>query len=256
MMIKSLKIRIVLFMGILVTVLMMTISIAVLYQWRALLLANERQNALSIARTFAASILDGLIFQESGLLPNEGYLENQIHSFLGKNSQVKWLVMYDRTGRALVRSTYKETSLSGADPPAGSIPSHGDTEVHIYASPAFGWILETVLHLQIHSKSWGELRMGFDLAPARANLQRLFFFIFGLTILFVVFIVAFIYFFIHRLTQSLGQLVTEMNRFDLDHITPTQMPAGEDEIGVLVSNFEKMKQRLHQSRQQLLNAQR
>jgi signal transduction histidine kinase len=256
MKLNSLKTRIVLFMGILVIVLMMIISITILYQWRALILDNQRQNALSMARTFAASILDGLIYQESGLLPNEGYLENQIHNFLGKNSQVKWLVMYDRNGHIVVRSSFNGVEPGSPASPGVGVPAAQAAAMSIYHSQAFDWILEIVLPLRIHSKSWGEIRLGFDLAATRAKLQRLFFFIFGLTILFVVSIVTFIYFFINRLTQSLGQLVTEMNRFDLDNPAPTQMRAGEDEIGVLVSNFEKMKQRLQQSRVQLLDAQR
>jgi len=255
-MMRSLKARIVLFLGILMIVLTMMISIILLYQWRSLILENQRQNALAVARTFAASILDGLIYQESGLLPNEGYLENQIHNFLGKNSQVRWLVMYDRDGHVAVRSSFESSDPGDAGEAEALPPAADRTGTCIYRSRSFGWILETALPLQIHSKSWGELHMGFDLEPARARLQRLFFLIFGLAVLFVVSITAFIWFFINRVTQSLGRLVTEMKQFDLDNITPTQMKAGEDEIGVLVSNFEKMKQRLQQSRQQLLNAQR
>jgi len=115
MMIRSLKARLVLFLGILMIVLTMIISIVLLYQWRGLILENQRQNALSVARTFAASILDGLIYQESGLLPNEGYLENQIHNFLGKNSQVKWLVMYDAEGNVAVRSSFRSAVLPARD---------------------------------------------------------------------------------------------------------------------------------------------
>ena len=254
-MMRSLKARIVLFLGILMIVLTMVISIILLYQWRSLILENQRQNALAVARTFAASILDGLIYQESGL-PNEGYLENQIHNFLGKNSQVQWLVMFNRDGQIAVRSSFESSAPGDAGEAEAFPPAAGWTGTRIYRSRSFGWILETALPLQIHNKSWGELHMGFDLGPAHARLQRLFFLIFGLALLFVVSITAFIWYFINRVTQSLGRLVTEMKQFDLDNITPTQMKAGEDEIGVLVSNFEKMKQRLQQSRQQLLDAQR
>jgi len=253
---NSLKTRILLFIGILIIVLMMIISMSILYQWRALILDNQKQTALSVARTFAASILDGLIFQESGLLPNEGYLENQIHTFLGKNPQVKWLVMYDQNANVVVRS-----SFSGAEPARqdAHLQPHvltGGTAMGIYRSQAFGWILEIGLPLQIHSKSWGELRLGFDLNTTWNQLQYLFFYILGFTIVFVLSILAFIYFFINRMTQSLGQLVEEMNRFDLEKMAPIRMQAGKDEIGVLVRNFIKMRERLHQSRNQLLEAQR
>ena len=253
---NSLKTRILLFIGTLIIVLMMTISMSILFKWRALILDNQQQSALSVARTFAASILDGLIFQENGLLPNEGYLENQIHTFLGKNPQVKWLVMYDRNANIVVRS-----SFSGAEPERqthhrADRPPADQMVMNIYRSPSLGWILEIDLPLQIHSKSWGELRLGFDLVSTSKQLQHLFFYILGFTIVFVLSILALIYFFINRMTQSLGQLVEEMNRFDLEKMAPIRMQAGEDEIGVLVSNFSRMRERLHQSRNQLLDAQR
>ncbi len=256
MRIHSLKTRILLFIGILIVVLMMVILISTLFQWRALILDNQKQNALSVARTFAASILDGLIFQERGLLPNEGYLENQIHTFLAKNPQAKWLMMYGPDGNIVFRSIYEgaESAIQGPHP--ASHGSAGVTAMSIYRSQAFGWILEIDMPLSIHTKSWGELRLGFGLDATRNRLQRLFFSLFGFTSVFVLSILVLIYFFINRMTHSLGLLVAEMNRFDLDKMPPIRMKAGKDEIGLLVSNFAKMRTRLQQSRTELLEAQR
>lgn len=253
---KSLKTRIVLFMGSMIILLMMIISISVLYRWRALILETQHQNALSVTRTFAASILDGLIFMESGLLPNEGYLENQVHSFLGKNREVRWITIFDGRGQIIARSSFVGTAPPGQVPPAPVDATAPQAVMQIVHSAALGWILEISHPLQIHSKNWGSLQMGFDFNATRRRLSRLFLFILSLTIVFAAGLLAIVWVFIDRLTQSLGQLVAEMNRFDLEKLTPTQMRAGEDEIGLLVNNFEKMKQRLHQSRNQLLDAQR
>ncbi|HNW60931.1 MAG TPA: ATP-binding protein [bacterium] len=252
----SLKIRIVLFMGSMIILLMMIISISVLYRWRALILETQRQNALSVTRTFAASILDGLIFMESGLLPNEGYLENQVHSFLGKNPEVKWITIFDSHGQIMARSSFAGAGMAEQAPAAGTGSFSSQAAMQIAYSAGPGWILEISHPLQIHSKNWGSLRMGFDFNATHQRLKRLFIFILGLTIVFATGLLAIIWLFIGRLTRSLRQLVAEMDRFDLEKITPTQMHTGEDEIGMLVNNFEKMKQRLHQSRNQLLDAQR
>ncbi len=250
---KSLKARILLFMGILIIVLLMLISISVLFRWRAMILDSQRQNALSMAQTFSLSLLDALIYQESGLLQAEGLVENHMHNFLKKNPQVKFIELYDSEGRIIVRSHYgdevKSTDIKQA-------LANSTTSMRIYKSPIHGLILEIILPLQIHSKSWGILKMGFDAEDMQKRLKQLFFLLLALTVIFLIVVLSAIYFRIDRLTRSLRKLVSEMNRFDLQKIEPLQMTVDDDEVGFLVTNFEKMKDRLAQSRKQLIDAQR
>lgn len=252
----SLKAKILMFMGSIIIVLMMAISISVLYQWRALILESKRESALLVTQAFSVSILDALIYQESGLLQNEGYLENHIHNFLKKNRQVKFILVYDQSGQIIVRSSYhgieqvrdelKNITLTGSFEPISQIRK----------MEAYGWVTEITIPLQIYGKYWGYFKMGFDSESTQAKIKRLFFFLFPLTIIVAVIILATIFSLTDRITKSLSLLVSEMSRFDLENDVPMRMKAGNDEIGVLVTNFEKMKQRLAQSRKQLLSAQR
>ena len=102
----SLKAKILTLMGSIIIMLLMAISISVLYKWRALILENKRESALLVTQAFSVSILDALIYQESGLLQNEGYLENHIHNFLKKNNAVQFILVYDQSGQIIVRSSY------------------------------------------------------------------------------------------------------------------------------------------------------
>ncbi len=253
---KSLKTRMLVYVGVLITTLMVLISISVLFQWRSLILSNQRQNALSVAQTFAVSILDALIYQESGLMHNEGFIENHIHNFLNKNPQIKFVTIHDQRGHVMVRSSYDENESVRSDWRHFLLAGQQDGTMQIYHSDLHGWILEVNLPLQIHSKSWGALRLGFDVEPTRKKLQEMFFLLSAFTIITALIILTVIYFLIDRLTKSLRQLVAEMNRFDLENIQPVQIQTQEDEVGVLLANFEKMKQRLALSRKQLLDAQR
>jgi len=252
---KSLKTRILIFLGLLIIILLILISISVLYQWRSLIVENQRRNALSIAQTFSLYILDALIYQESGLLQAEGLIENHIHNFMAKNDQVKFIELYDQNGHAVVRSDYSNIDLEN-EKTGKLLVDPAESALTIYQSEIYGWILEVKLPLQIHSKSWGLLRMGFDANTMRHKLNQLFFTLFSFTILFIAIVMTAIYFRIDRLTRSLSQLVAEMNDFDLNNMAPMQMPASDDEIGFLVTNFEKMTNRLRQSRKQLLQAQK
>lgn len=253
---KSLKTRILVYVGLLIIVLMVLISISVLFQWRSLILSNQRQNAFSIAQTFSVSILDALIYQESGLLQNEGFLENHIHNFLNKNQQIKFVMIYDQNGQIMVRSSYDENDSAIEEWATRLFAGQQDADMRIYRSELNGWILEVSQPLQIHSKSWGSLRLGFDMAPTRKKLQEMFFLLFGSTVMAVLIILTVIYFLTDRLTKSLRHLVAEINQFDLENIQPGRMQSENDEVGLLLANFEKMKQRLAQSRRQLLDAQR
>lgn len=253
---NSLKAKILLYVGSVIIVLMMLISISVLFQWRSMILSSQRQNALAVAQTFSISVLDALIYQESGMIQSEGFLENHIHNFLNKNSQIKFVNIYDQHDQIMVRSSYQDGEPGRSDL-VNLTPLHLRIPVmQIYRSQRLEWILEVSLPLQIHSKSWGTLKLGFDITSTRRKLQQMFFLLFFFTIGSVLIILTVIYFLIDRLTQSLRGLVTEINRFDLENIEPIAMKVSNDEIGFLVSTFEKMKKRLAQSRKQLLDAQR
>lgn len=246
---NSLKTRILVFIGGVVTLLMLLISVSVLYQWRTLILEDNRESAELVTRAFSVSILDALILRESGLLQSEGYLENSIRNFLKKNRQAKFILVYDQNQQLLVSSDYN------ADP---NSPTTASRRAHstIYWHPEYGWLSEATLPLEISGKTWGALTIGFSAEAARNKIQSLFFLLFGLTLLMVFGVLGVLYFLINNLTRSLSKLVSEIDRYDLGQDTPIQMKIGDDEIGFLVRHFEKMKQRLAQSRKQLIHAQK
>jgi two-component system NtrC family sensor kinase len=59
-----------------------------------------------------------------------------------------------------------------------------------------------------------------------------------------------------RATNSLTALAAAMDRLDLDSSEPIDLPAPNDELGIVVRNFQQLKARLTQSRQQLVEAQK
>lgn len=252
----SLKAKILTLMGSIIIILLLAISISVLYKWRDLILENTQESALLVTQAFSVSILDALIYKESGLLQDEGYLENHIHNFLKKNKSVKFILVYDRSGQIIVRSSYQ--GVEQAEDELNVMKFSGSFKPirQIRKLDSYGWVTEITIPLQIYGKSWGALEMGFDSDPTAKKIKQLFFFLISLTVLVVVIILTAIFFITDRITKSLSQLISEMDRFDLENDVPISMRADNDEIGVLVTNFKKMKQRLAQSRNQLISAQR
>jgi signal transduction histidine kinase len=250
--VNSLKTRILVFIGGVVILLMMVISVSVLYQWRALILADQRESAELVTRAFSVTILDALILRDSGLLQSEGYLENYIRNFLKKNRQVKFVIVYDQHQQLVVSSDLNADPKTPGKPTAPTLLPRSS----IYQHPDYGWLSDATLPLRISGKTWGTLTMGFDAEPSRNKIKKLFFFLFGLTLLMVFAVLGVLYFLINNLTRSLSNLVSEIDKFDLGQDSPVQMKIGNDEIGFLVRHFEKMKQRLAHSQKQLIHAQK
>ncbi|MDZ7271508.1 MAG: ATP-binding protein [candidate division KSB1 bacterium] len=250
---KSLKVRILLFLGGLTTVMLAVVFVSVLLRWRALILNTHRERALAVAQTFSTSLLDAIIYQENRQMRDAEFLANHIHRFLSRNPYIKNLVLYDEQGVPIFCSRWDDSLPSGDTPLRPQIKG---PVARIYRSRSLGWIIETTLLLRIHNRQWGWLRMAFDAEPAREQMRVLFCLFYGLGFCFVLILLAATYLIVDRLTRSLRHLVAEMGRLDLERIEPSPLTPGEDEVGMLVQNFEMLKSRLAQSRRQLLDAQR
>ena len=248
----SLKAKILLLFGGLITLLMMVISLSVLYQWRKLILTDQMQSAESIARSFSFSIIDALIYQQNDLSDSDEYLQSYLLSFKSKTPNIRFVAFSDVQGRLVAHSELSALRSAGENFNKYS----KEPQTLIFQDPQYGWITETHFPLRAAGKNWGMLHLAIDAAPTRQAIRRLFFLLFSLTALSVLIILAVMYIFSNRLTSSLSKLVKEMDKVDLERETITQLPAGNDEIGFLVRHFEEMKKRLLTSREQLIKAQK
>lgn len=248
----SLKAKILLIFGGLITLLMMVISLSVLYQWRKLIITDQMQSVESIARSFSFSIIDALIYQQNDLLNSDEYLQSYLLSFSRKDQNIRFIALTDAQGRLMAHSELSALNNSGKNLNEFS----KESQTLIFQHPKYGWIIETDFALQAAGKNWGMLHMAFDATPTRQAIRRLFFLLFSLTAFSVLIILSVMYIFSNRLTSSLSRLVKEMDKVDLEQEISTPLPAGNDEIGFLVHHFEEMKKRLLASREQLINAQK
>ncbi len=246
----SLKTKILIIIGSLITILMMIISLGILYQWRSLIIVKLEQNTHAVTQAFSVPVLDALIHQENEARPIENFLENYISDFMQKNQRVAYIGVHTPDGAVIAHSDlsrYDHLPRTGvADEPAGII----------YDNPDYGWIIESVLPLQIAGKRWGVLRMGFDADETRAEISRLFLMLFSLTIIVIISTLAVLYVLINNLTDSLQKLALTMDQVDFESSPPPELKVSNDEIGLLITHFQSMQQRLSQSKIELIKAQK
>ncbi len=255
----SLKTRMVLTVGAVITLLMLVISLGILFQWRSLILNKLHNRAESVTRAFAISVLDALIYGEKGNFQAEDLLESYINDLKRQVPGIRSIAVLDNQRRVIAHSDPSRYNQVFNDSLSIRLSRVNRLVSGIYLSQEYGWIIESVLPLQIAGKRWGVLRIAFDAERTRAEIRQLFLLLLSLTALVIVATLLVLSYLIGRLVNSLEQLVEAMDTIDLESDRSLHIPHSvhrHDEIGFLIDHFEMLRQRLAQSRKQLIQAQK
>jgi two-component system, NtrC family, sensor kinase len=249
---STLRMRILLFTGVVLLSLLLIISQVILYQWRDVIIAKEHDAALAVSKTFAVTVLDAMIRDEHTGGAREGMLQTSIDDFLRSLGTVKYVAVADRDGQTIAVGP---VVAADAIPRATSDPING-IAVRIIDDPHFAWILEIRLPLRIGQKNWGTATIGFDAGPIRSEIRTLFLLLFGTTTAVSLVTLLVLFLLASRLTVSLSRLVGEMDSIDVAKNLTAPRPDAEADVAFLFERFDEMKRRIELSRQQLANAQR
>ena len=94
----SFKYRIVFLIGSVIVVLMSLISSVLLFQWRGIIVTKQTENAVAVARTFTATVLDAMIFEEKSAVQKENILGMYVDNFIGGIGNVRYVAIYNKEG--------------------------------------------------------------------------------------------------------------------------------------------------------------
>jgi len=253
---SGIKIKIMLVTGSVITFIMMTISLSILFQWRAIIIEKQIANSESIANAFSIPVLDALIYAEQEDLQKEYLLETYIDNYMTKVEGIKYISILDNNLQVIAHSNKKEFNRILNDPVSKSIIKTNTIISSILFDEKAGWIIETASPLQIGGKRSGVARIGFDAEPIRSEIRNIFFLLFALTLIVNAGTLFVLYLLINKITSSLNKLVVEVENLDFDSEESFNLPETNDEIGFLVFQFNNLKKRLSLSKQQLAKAQK
>jgi signal transduction histidine kinase len=252
--IVSLKTKLLTLVGGAVALLMAMIFVGVALTGRALLLRFLQEDALSVTRAFAVPVLETLIYSENGYVQREDQLDKSIDQFLRQEPRIREITVFDPAGKVVSGSNLARRQFRavahGAEPPAG--PAGPVTMVS--RDWTYGWVVSAVLPLKIGNRSWGFLEMVLDAEPAWRRLLGLFWSLTAAGLLVTGGVLVVLNVLLSRATNSLTALAGAMERLDLESSEPIDLPAPNDELGIVVRNFQQLKERLTQSRRQLVEA--
>lgn len=252
---NSLKTRILFVTGSVILIIMMIISLAILFQWRTILIEKEVTNAQSVVDAFTVPALDALIYAEQRELLKDDLLETYIDNYMLRVNSIKYIEIYDNNNEMVVgkdRNGSGSISLNQKDDNLIS----GKYQIIIYNSIEYGWLLDTYAPLKIANKKWGVVKIGFDAEPIKKEINDIFFVLLSLTILLSITTLTVLYFLINKVTFKLKSLVDQIDKIDFKTVEGITLKGNKDEIGFLINRFDDLLKRLNLSKQKLANAQK
>ncbi len=253
---KSLRLRIMAVVGLLIVSLMIVISVGILVQWRSMILQQLHKKAESTTRAFGISVLDVLIYSETENFQVRDLLESYISDLKTKIPDIRSIVILDNQRRVIAHDDPQMYNQVLDDELTRQLIHISNLVSGIYYSPQLNWIIETVLPLKIAGKRWGILRIAFDAQQTRQEIARLFFLLLGIIMILTFVVLVALNYLIKQNMQSLKVLVKAMDAMELETDYAFQLPQREDEIGALIRHFEMFRKRLAASQEQLLSAQK
>ncbi len=250
----SLRLRLLLLVGGTVTGLVLVLSVLAMLQWRAMILHDQEQQALSIARALSVSVLENLIYLESGAPREHDQLDNYIDYFVREEPRVRAVTLFDTGGRVISASNLYELSYVAGPGSPLSLAGLTTPYVAIYRHPEYRWVTEALLPLRTGNKTWGFLQVLLEADTARHEVTSVFWALTAATMVVAAGLLVTLFGLLSRATNSLRGLVREMDRLDPSAPRPVSLPVTGDEPGTLVHHFNLLTERLAQSRRELVEA--
>lgn len=249
---STLRGRLLLATGGTVAVLLLAVFVVVLVTWRGRIVGDLERSALAVTRAFSVSVLETLLEAENGAVKAPERLDDYIEHLMRDDRQIRSVRVYDPAGALVSSSTLTEV-------PAGApaVRPLADRRLSaVYRSPRWGWVVETNLPLRTGGKEWGLLEILYDAEATRRELTGLYVLLGGGTLAVVAVLLLVLRSLVVRETRPLTALAAVMDGFDLESGGGPPLPESDDEIGTVVAQFNRMRARLAQSREELLLAQR
>jgi len=252
---SSLRTRILFLTGTVITLLMLIISFVLLFKWRELIIQNRSENAVSISRTFAVTVIDAMIFDEKSTYKKENILETYVENFISRLGNVQYVVIFDKNGTSIIQIS-GHLQYDPSLPIVHGVADGRSRQIRIYENPQFGWTMEVRQPLVFSGKQWGTAKIGFDAQPIRNEIRNGFFLLLSATVVITSVVLFILFFLINRMTSSIEKLVHAIDSIDFTSDLQIDLPEQQDEIGFFFHHFRLLQERLDGSKRDLEKAQK
>ncbi len=252
----TLRIRILLFTGALITVIMLISSALILFSWRSLILDNSIRNAEDISKAFAIPVINEFIRNETEFFQIEEELGSLINRYKGEVPNIKFIKILNNKNKIIAHTDWEKVNYYEKD----SLDLKADKTDKLISAvindDEYGRIIETVFPLQIAGKRWGVMKVGLSTESLEVKLKSLFYMLTLSTLLVILGALLVLFYISGRLTKALNELIIILDNLDLDIVQVKTTTPKTNETQFLFAKFEEMRKRLQRSKEELLNAQK
>ncbi|PIE01413.1 MAG: hypothetical protein CSA81_11890 [Acidobacteria bacterium] len=250
----GLQAKILILVGLTTTWILLSSALFFSFQSKRIVSTQLKRSSRLVTRAFSVSVLNAMIKDANDFEQVEDVLGHYTLEFMETNPQVVSISISDAYGQV----------IAGRGLGFGSNPEHRktipeqvkDITSFIRKTADGSYIATTLLPIQTGQKYWGQVATSIRVDQEQAELERLFWFLIGLTAIVTVLVLAILAWFIGRIMRSLNVLKNEMEAFDPENNILLSPIDSDDEIGILFHGFNNLKTRLAQSRMDYEKAQR
>ena len=227
-----------------VTMILVTL-ISMAHERRSSAEAIDRRGR-SLVEAMTIPITDALLYQDLGLVVESGLIENHISEILARNRDfMMYVIVADPTGR-VTHSNRWDLLGEHYDHALGpeAIGGGPTTEILDYDGSD---VLEVRAPLNISSKFWGSLVVGFSLEPIERQVQRLARRAVLVAVVLMLFNSVVTALYVESLIRPILDLNRTMKRAGEGDMTVRASPRSRDEVGELTDAFNRMMDELQEA---------
>jgi two-component system, NtrC family, sensor kinase len=247
--------RILLTVGITTILIMMLMSWGILYRWRQGQIHREEATALAVSRAFSVAVIDALVYAGQGFDQPEGLLDHYVELFMTQNQRLRAITILDPQGEVVAQS-YGQLPGSWVSGNLTSIMRVPGPRMVIDQTLDGSWALETIMPMHSGNHRWGVLILSFEADSIRSRIAQGFILLLLFSSAVTSILLLLLWMILGRILNSMRSLVTAMDQVDFETGFVPPLPPRDDEIGLLHLGFRQMGDRLQQSRQDVLRAEK
>ncbi len=216
---------------------------------QSLIIQQTEISRSRLTETFAVSITNALLYEELGLIEEGGLIENYIEEWIGmEDLPIRYIQVTNREGRVIASSRFREYGVIPADSLSRLVIASTSTIIHRVRSEDDEPILDVATPLNIATRSWGHIRVGYSLQPLQAQIKRIRYYHAILSIVFIAVGSIIIAYYVNHAMQPLGELRDFVIKVGEE--TWQRAPVRRnDEIGELAQTFNTMLDQIEQGRE-------
>lgn len=230
-----------------ILVIALVLHVALVDEEKRHLLEKRKQVARTLATSMRLPFTQILLYEETGLMAEAGLMDLYISRMVGSEElHVSYAMVLDPQGIVLSHSDLTKVHQHFDDPLSKKALAATSVTLSHVGDPFDGGVIDVATPLNVSSKRFGTLRLGYSLSgltdEVRALRRRILFFTMsaaGLMIV-LVFIAA------RTMTRPIRRLVHALNSVHLGKLEPMPLPVRGDELGNLQESYRVMIERLSQ----------